>query len=347
MVAAAAPIPADVVERWFSTRTYPPIQRALTSFSNLLPIALFDILLVAAAASVVVTIVRLVRAVRFRRRWTPILGFLWHLTTAAAAIYLVFLLVWGLNYRRVPLAERLVVNPGPPSNEAVVQLGLDAVARMNELHDAAHRAGWPRDEWRSSDLRNAFANAQRVLGDRLPAIPGRLKPTLLGPYFRWTGVDGMTNPFGLEVIVNPDLLPFERPFVAAHEWAHLAGYADESEANFVAWLASLRGGVPAQYSGWLFLYWQVNGEVGQQDRDRLAATLAAGPRRDVDAIIARIRRGRRPMLQAAGWAVYDQYLKANRVDAGIRSYGAVVTLILRARFDPGWVPVRRAPAPSR
>jgi hypothetical protein len=47
------------------------------------------------------------------------------------------------------------------------------------------------------------------------------------------------------------------------------------------------------------------------------------------------------MLQRAGWAAYDQYLKANRVDEGIQSYGEVVTLILRARFEDGWVPVLR------
>ena len=46
----------------------------------------------------------------------------------------------------------------------------------------------------------------------------------------------MTDPFLLETLLAPDLLDVERPFVIAHEWAHLAGYADESEANFVAWL---------------------------------------------------------------------------------------------------------------
>ena len=87
----------------------------------------------------------------------------------------------------------------------------------------------------------------------------------------------MVNPFGLEVLANPDLLPFERPFVAAHEWSHLAGYADESEANFVGWLACIRADVPTQYSGWLYLFWQVNGEVGTAGRARLAAALAPGP----------------------------------------------------------------------
>ena len=80
----------------------------------------------------------------------------------------------------------------------------------------------------------------------------------------------MINPFGLEVLANPDLLPFEKPSVAAHEWAHLAGYADESEASFVGFLTCIRAATPAAYSGWLFLYWEVSSEVGAGDRRQLA-----------------------------------------------------------------------------
>ena len=84
----------------------------------------------------------------------------------------------------------------------------------------------------------------------------------------------MVNPFGLEVIANPDLLPFERPFVAAHEWGHLAGYADEAEANFVGWLTCVRASPSQQYSGWFYLYWQIGGEVNAQER----ATIERGAR---------------------------------------------------------------------
>jgi hypothetical protein len=189
-------------------------------------------------------------------------------------------------------------------------------------------------------MRDAFDHVQGLLSDGPRARPGRLKATIYGTYFRWTSVDGMVNPFALEVMANPDLLPFEQPFVAAHEWAHLAGYADESEANFVGWLTCLQGDARSQYSGWMFLYWQLSGEVAAADRVRLANALESGPRRDLDDIAERLRRGRWPALQRSGWQVYDQYLKANRVEAGIRSYGLVVTLILRTRFEDGWRPVR-------
>jgi hypothetical protein len=182
---------------------------------------------------------------------------------------------------------------------------------------------------------------QRELADAPPAVPGRLKRTMYGPFFRWTSVDGMVNPFGLEVLANPDLLPFERPFVAAHEWAHLAGYAHEAEANFVGWLACVRGAAPAQYSGWLSLYWQVSGELPSREREQVAEALHDGPRADLRAVAARLRRGDLPALRRASWLVYDSYLKANRVESGVRSYGEVVTLILRAGLADGAGPVRR------
>jgi hypothetical protein len=263
------------------------------------------------------------------------------LATTAAAVYLVFLLLWGFNYRRVPMPDRLVVEPGPPAADTVLALGTEAVTQLNALHADAHRAGWgqPLDD---QQLRQAFVDVQRMLTDAPAATPGRLKATLFGPYFRWTGVDGMINPFGLEVLSNPDLLDFERPFIAAHEWAHLAGYADESEASFVGWLTCMHAGVPARYSAWLFLYWQISGDVDADGRARLSQALGPGARQDIAAIVERLQRGQRPWLRMAGWRVYDQYLKANRVEEGVRSYGAVVTLILRARFGPGWIPIRRA-----
>ena len=341
VLGALAPLSPLFVEQWFSTGIFPAIQHTVTPLSNSVPIALFDVLCVAAAVVTAALLTRAVRTARRSRSVRPIGRALGYLLIGGAAIYLWFLLFWGLNYRRVPMMERLRVDAGGAAATAVVQLGRDAATALNELHDEAHATGWHDQPMENTALRRGFDEIQRALSDAPPAVPGRLKQTLFGPYFRWSSVDGMMNPFGLEVLANPDLLPFERPFVAAHEWAHLAGYADEAEASFVGWLACLRGGAAARYSAWLLMYWQVNAELSQAERASLAMALAPGPRADIDAIVARLRRGEWPLLRNAGWRVYDQYLKANRVEEGVRSYGLVVTLILRAEFDDGWIPVRR------
>ncbi len=343
LAGALAPLPPLAVEQWFSTAAYPALQHVITPLSNSLPIAIFDILCVAATMVVVVVLVRGVRRARRDRSVRPIARALGVLLIGVAGAYIWFLLFWGLNYRRVPMTERLRMDGAGPAPAAVLQLGRDAAGQLNALHDEAHAIGWHEQPIDDGMLRRGFEEIQRALSDAPPAVPGRLKPTILGPYFRWTSVDGMVNPFGLEVLANPDLLPFERPFVAAHEWAHLAGYADESEASFVGFLSCLRGGPAARYSAWLLMYWQVMAELTQEERATVAATLAPGPRADLEAIVARLRRGEWPLLRNAGWQVYDQYLKANRVEEGVRSYGLVVTLLLRARFDPRWMPVRRDP----
>jgi hypothetical protein len=337
VVCALVPASPSVVERWYSAGFYPRLQRLLTPASDLIPFALFDLLTVGAVVVVLWAVFRSVKRARQARRFSIVLATLANIAVAAAAAYLIFLLIWGFNYRRVSMLQRLVFDRAAPGAESARALGEQAVRELNGLYEAAH-AGGDTPPWRDESMRAAFDRVQGFLSDGPRAVPGRLKATIYGPYFRWTSVDGMVNPFGLEVMANPDLLPMERPFVAAHEWAHLAGYADESEANFVGWLTCLQGDARAKYSGWMFLYWQLSGEVGVQDRAQLAALLESGPRRDIDDIAERLRRGRWPLLQRSSWQVYDQYLKANRVEAGIRSYGLVVTLILRAQFDEGWKP---------
>jgi Protein of unknown function (DUF3810) len=340
-IAAAVPIPSALVEAWFSTGIYPRIQRVVTPVSNLMPIAWLDVLSLAAAAWLAWAWWR-----ALRRDGTPRLPRVAQTAAGtlfvAACCYLVFLALWGFNYRRVSMSARLALETDQPVTADVATLGRDVATRLNGLYAPAHNSGFRETTWRNARLRAAFDEVQAHLVDGPPAVPGRLKHTLFGPFFRWTGVDGMINPFGLEVLANPDLLAFEQPFVAAHEWAHLAGYADESEANFVGWLTCVRADTASQYSGWLYLYWQVAGELPAVERAAMAKTLTAGPRDDLAAIAARLRRGDLPALRRASWMVYDSYLKANRVEAGVRSYGEVVTLILRARFEDGWRPLRRA-----
>jgi hypothetical protein len=342
LAAGFVPIPPTTVERWYSTGLYPAIQRHLTPFSNALPFALFDLVVVAATVAVIAAVFWTVSVARRTGRVRPVVHLLGHLIVFAALIYLAFLSLWGFNYRRVPMESSVVVEDRAPSSQAVTALGMEAVVQLNTLHDEAHRIGWESGPSNNEALRAAFISAQRTLNDAPAVEPGRLKRTIFGPYFRWTSIDGMVNPFGLEVLANPDLLAFERPFVAAHEWAHLAGYADESEASFVGWLACMRGDAAARYSGWLFLYWQVTSEIDVAGRAELASALHAGPRSDIQAAAERQQRGQLPWLSAVSWQVYDRYLKANRVDEGVRSYGAVVNLILRTRFDPDWTPVRRS-----
>jgi hypothetical protein len=321
VAALLAPLPAGLIEAWYSRGVYIRLQRVVTPITNLLPIAFFDI---AASAALVLWGWQAVRAFRSPHRLRAGGWLFLRFAVFAAAVYLVFLALWGLNYRRVPLEEKLPFDRSRITRENAVRVGNQAVSIVNGDYAAAHA-----ETADNTSLREAFARAQASLGDPLPAVPGVTKRSLLGWYFRWAAIDGMTDPFFLEVILNPDVLPIERPFVLAHEWAHLAGYADESEANFVAWVACTEGDALARYSGWLAIYGHLARAVPLSDRRALAGSLAAGPRQDIAAINARLLRSA-PIVRRAASGAYDSYLKANRVERGIESYDAVIRLVLGA-----------------
>ena len=139
----------------------------------------------------------------------------------------------------------------------------------------------------------------------------------------------MINPIALESIVHPDLLPFERPFVLAHEWAHLAGQADEAQASAVGWLACMRGTPALAYSASLYLIMEAASALPGENRQIAMKQLDPGVRADIDAILLRLQKGK-PTVQRTASRVYDEYLRANRVADGTASYGRALSLILSA-----------------
>jgi hypothetical protein len=316
IVAAVVPLPPDAVERWYSHGLFPPLQRVLTTISNLVPFAIFDVLWIGAIAASAILV--------YRSRvhgWLRGLGHvLLVLAGGAVAVYLAFLVAWGLNYRRVPMAEKVEFDEERISEAAHLALGNRAVATLNA--DYAHAHERPLD---LGVLRGFFQDAHRALGGS-PIVPGVPKSTLLGWYFHKASIAGMTDPFFLETLLAPDLLDVERPFVIAHEWAHLAGYADESEANFVAYLACQRGDAAARYSAALMVLGYAAGSRP------LNEALEMGPQIDLYAIRHRYRQTS-GVLRFAARESYDRYLKANRVEKGIESYDAVVQLILGTPLD--------------
>jgi hypothetical protein len=330
LIAAFLPLPSAAVERWYSRGVYPWLQLVLTPVSSAVPIALLD-----------VAVVMLVTAglTLFFRRWrrssisAAIRAAAIAIVTAASVLYLLFVLLWGLNYRRVPLESKLAYEPARVTRDATFRFGEAAVAQVNTLVGAR---GQDQLATRAS-LESAFRTAQVHLGATRTTGGAPAKRSMFSWYLRMAGIDGMMNPFFLEIILNPDVLPVERPFALAHEWAHLAGYANESEANFVAWLTCSTADASGQYSGWLEAYRYVVASLPRDDRRALQQRLAPEVVADLRAIDERLGRAD-PKVSGLARNVYDSYLRAQGVEEGIASYGAMLRLLVGTTFENGWVP---------
>lgn len=334
LVAAAlflVPVPAWIVDEFYSRDLYPWLQSGLTAVSNLVPIAILDVLIVAAAMLALLRVGLLATSAwrhgLSRALWEGVR----RLLRAVSFVAIAFMFTWGCNYKRQPLETTLARDGVAPSTVAALQT---AVSDANALAAAL------RPEVMAEPAATFEELAQRLVGPMNAALahlnreplarPGRPKfSAILTPFFTSAGVDGMIDPLVLESIVHPDLLPFERAYVLAHEWGHLAGHADEAEASAVGWFACMNGPPDLAYSASLYLILEAAAALPADARRQAYASLAPGVRTDLEAIGRRLQK-QQPQVQYAANRVYDQYLKANRVADGTASYSRALRLILSA-----------------
>ena len=326
-VMALAPPSAPTVERYYARGLYPFIQGNLTALSNRSPIALFDLTLALLVAVTIGAWTFWLRRVRREKSIKPIGRGLFATLSGASIVYLWFLGAWGLNYARPTIESQVAFDDSRITPQAVRLLAEHAVREANKTHAAAHAEGFPSiHEWPPA-LSDALHQVERELGRPSPTRVAHPKTSILSPFYRAAGVSGQLAPFFLETLLNPDLTGPERPAVLAHEWAHLSGFAPESDASFVGYLAALRAGPAAEYSVWLDLVSESANQLQPVTQRLVLEKLAAGPRQDQQAIRQRLKSLVRPVERMA-WSTYDQMLKSQGVDEGVRSYSRVIQLLI-------------------
>ena len=305
--------PSLFVEQWYARRLFPLI----SCFAELIADAVSFSWLDMAVPVVVVSVAWLIR----RRRWKLLLDL-------GAAFYLILFWSWALNYHREPLSSKLQIDASNSNPGAMDGFATRAAGELNRLYK--EKEGLPYDD--AGTLEEAGKRVRRVIwiidGQDWDAAHRVKVSWIANAWFHVAGIEGMFNPVGHEPVVSDTLLDTERPFVIAHELAHVRGYPDEGDANVIAAFATLMSNNPAvQYSGWLSLWLYLR----NPNRDRL---LDSGPREDLQRIFSRIGRERIEWINNLQSIVLDWFLKANSVEQGIRSYSRVVLLV--AGTEPSW-----------
>ena len=308
------------VEQNYVNGAYPHWEHALFPIGSALPWSLGDLVVLAGGAAILWRLLR--------RDW---LGAL-----AIVAFYaLWFEAGWGWNYDRAPIEARTAYDQTRITRRAVDELRTRAIAQMNRLAPLAHaRSTEPFD---LSGLYASWLPVVQAGGDRWTPRTGAPKPTLANGFMAATGTSGYINPFALDVHLASDLLWFERPFDLAHEWSHVAGYAREDEANFLAIVSCTRSNDPVvQYSGWLELFLYLPPETRYSKK-----TFVPLVWQDFAALRERNRRHINLTLANFSWRTYNAYLKTNHVASGVQNYDEVTRLYLGIARDQNGLPVAR------
>lgn len=322
-------IHARALFRWLSI----PISRV----TSLIPFSLTEAAVVLgiplAVTLLIIWIVRLVKrpgkAVRIARLARTAA---WTLSVA----YLMFMLLHGLNYARLPVGQSFDL---PVRERTAAELRetaawlVDQTNRVRSLSEEDENGVFVLSPGIGATLKTAAA-AYAAAADDYPLLAGppiRPKGVFLSHYWSYTGITGVYMPFFVESNVNIDVPEHTIPETALHEIAHTRGFAREDEAGFLAFLTGIYSDNPDfAYSvllGAALRSLNALGGIDAEGYQAVAAQLSDAVWRDLHAAGAYWKQFEGP-VQEASTKVNDAYLQANLQEDGVRSYGRMVDLVL-------------------
>ena len=326
-----------LIEKGYSQTVYPTLSQGMNRVSGVFPFSLFEMMFCGVLIGVAFLTLMVIRRLwnRTGLKVHPQRALYFGVLAVLGGV-LLFNTLWGLNYYREPLANRLGITMRQHSVSELKTVCKKLIEESNLLSVKVNRNS---DEVMAvSGSRDAVlkrtAIGYREAGLKYPifrTVYGYPKQVLFSDTMAWIGISGIYSPFTAEPNVNALLPASTLPFTAMHEMGHLYGFAREDEANFVAWLTCrMHPDTDYQYSGALMGTIYAMNALYESDPaawSQLKKTYSPLVNADMKANNAFWKRYEGPAERIHN-RINDGYLKANGQLEGVRSYGRMVDLLL-------------------
>lgn len=271
---------------------------------------------------------------------------------AAAGLYMLNMIVFGMNYYAGSLADDIRMD--------VSGYTLDELTEATEYYrDKANEYAAKVKRDSAGDVQ--FASFERMAVDAeqgfqylthiryYPVFAGSTLPVKkLGWADMYTsmGITGFTAGLTGEAAVNPQIPAVSLPFTMCHEMAHRMCIASEKDANFAAFLAcSMHSDYEFRYSAYFMAYrycynalCSVRTTAAGQAAQKVAAGVSNALARDMRAYDAFFQSKKDDKATKVADKVNDTYLKTSGDKAGIASYGQVCDLLVNWHIQEVVIP---------
>lgn len=218
------------------------------------------------------------------------------------------------------------------------------VEKCNELSGQMQRTEEGEIIYEGNMRKKAISDMQ-ALGETYDALQGFYpmpKPLYFSDFVSQQYMLGYYFPFSMEANYNKVAYVTNLPVTMCHELAHLKGYIQEDEANFIGFLTCISSDdLLFQYSGYLSVLNYVNNDFYEavgEDYERYMAEVQIDRQVYEDAVFVRKEDWDRiekeavvdtEVVDAVSTGFVETSLKLNGVDDGMVAYSRVVDLLLQ------------------
>ena len=257
-----------------------------------------------------------------------------------SGIYFLFHLLWGFNYYREPLFEKMKIQRDY-SDAELLAFTQKLILKTNTIHkqitkNDSLKVTLP---YTHDSVFKTNIIGYRNLAQKHPFFAFNhlsSKPSIISLPLTYMGFGGYLNPFTNESQVNYLIPMVHFPMVSAHEMAHQLGYGSESECNFIGFLATVKNENPYfKYSGYSFALRYSLGNWQMRDEKTFKAllkTINPGIIKNYQESDTFWKSYQTP-IETAFHAFYDRFLKINQQEDGLKSYSKFLNLLINYKEE--------------
>ena len=218
------------------------------------------------------------------------------------------------------------------SEEKLIKLCDNFKDKLNELDGKTQKDEYGLLKVDDEVGREGIENMEN-LGESYPVLKGfypNPKPYIFSKLMSYQLLEGETD-FTIEANYNNHMPEWNIPSTICHELSHVRGFNNEDEANYISFLACINSkNYEYQYSGYLMAYsycmndlYDFNLEAFKKINNELSDSVQIELKNDA-VYWSKYRGGISKLHNDA----YDKLLKISGQEAGIKSYNAVVKLLI-------------------
>ncbi|WP_333696735.1 DUF3810 domain-containing protein [Flavobacterium sp.] len=253
----------------------------------------------------------------------------------ASVFYFLFHLLWATNYHRIPMYEKLEIEK-EYSIEELESFTLKLIEKTNAIHNKITQNDSVKVvvPYSTQEIFELSVKSYTSVEKEFPFLKYEkpsIKPSLISVPLSYMGFSGYLNPFTNEAQVNDCLPKYNFPTTTLHEMAHQIGYASESEANFIGFLASIHSeDMYFQYSGFSFAVKHClrNLErIEEGGSEKFLTLLNPGILKNFEES-KRFHEEYETFLEPIFKTFYDNFLKFNKQKDGLEGYSKFVGLMI-------------------
>lgn len=261
---------------------------------------------------------------------------IWLIGAALSITYFLFYALWGLNYSRLNLYQKFNLQEQKPSKEQLIRVSEKILTELTSVQNqlVSNDSLAVETVYSKEEIFELVPLGYQNLSIRFPNLsyqPTSLKKSLISLPLTYMGFSGYLNPFTGEAQVDYLMPKVSIPFVCSHEIAHQIGIGFESEANFIGFLAARSHGDPfIQYSGLLVAYRYFLYDLARTDFELFEEFKIKTPKGIIKNIqeIEDFWASYDNFTEVYFETFYDNYLKLNHQEDGLKSYSQMTALIM-------------------